>query len=127
MDSLYRDQPDGISGNEDCGQMSAWYVFSALGFYPVCPGANYYAIGSPVVDKAVIHFENGKSFTIRANNNLKGNVYIQSARLNGRDYTKSYITYDDIMKGGELELEMGQVPNKSWGSYSKDVPISKIE
>jgi predicted alpha-1,2-mannosidase len=127
MDSLYRDKPDGLSGNEDCGQMSAWYIFSALGFYPVCPGSSDYAIGSPLCEKAVIHFENGKSFTIRTINNLKGNVYIQSAQLNGLNYTKSYITYDDIVNGGELEFEMGPQPNKNWGSSDKDVPVSNIE
>jgi len=84
MTELYRAEPDGLSGNEDCGQMSAWYVMSAIGFYPVCPGSNHYAIGSPGVDKAVVHFENGKSLTIVARNNSKQNVYINSAKLNGR-------------------------------------------
>jgi predicted alpha-1,2-mannosidase len=92
MTELYRDQPDGLEGNDDCGQMSAWYIFSALGFYPVCPGSDQYAIGSPMVDKAVMHFENGKQLTIHVNSNGKGNPYISSARLNGSAYDKCYLT-----------------------------------
>ena len=88
MYELYADKPAGLSGNEDCGQMSAWYILSALGIYELCPGSDHYAIGSPVIDKAVIHFENGKTFTIKANNNSRSNVYINSAKLNGSVYTK---------------------------------------
>jgi putative alpha-1,2-mannosidase len=114
-------------GNDDCGQMGAWYVLSAIGFYPVCPGSNIYAIGSPLIDKAVMHFESGKTFTIKTINNQQGNVYINSARLNGTNYTKSYLTYEDIANGGEIEFTMSAVPNKNWGSADGDVPISKIE
>jgi predicted alpha-1,2-mannosidase len=124
---LYRDQPDGLSGNEDCGQMSAWYILSAAGFYEVCPGGSQYAIGSPVVDRAVIHLENGKTFTIKANGNDAQHVYIQSAKLNGTNYTKSYLTYDDISKGGEIEYEMSTTPNKNWGTAEGDVPVTKID
>jgi predicted alpha-1,2-mannosidase len=124
---LYRDQPDGLSGNEDCGQMSAWYILSAIGFYPVCPGSDQYAIGSPLSDKVVMHLENGKSFTVKANNNSKTNVYIQSAKLNGSNYTKSFLSYEDIAKGGEIEFEMGAAPNKAWGSADSDVPVTKID
>ena len=127
MTEMYHAQPDGLSGNEDCGQMSAWYVFSALGFYPVCPGSDHYAIGSPVLDKATVHLENGKTFTVIANNNAKGNTYINSAKLNGTNYSKSYITYDDINKGGELVFEMSAEPNKTWGCGENDVPVTKIE
>ena len=127
MTEMYRDQPDGLAGNEDCGQMSAWYIFSALGFYPVCPGSEQYAIGSPVVDNAVIKLENGKSFTIKTKNNNAQNVYIASAKLNGKDYTKSYISYEDISAGGILELEMSNTPNIKWGSGEQDVPVTKIE
>ena len=127
MKHLYRDQPDGIEGNDDCGQMGAWYVLSALGFYPVCPGSDQYAIGSPLIDKAVIHFESGKAFTIKAVNNLPGNVYINSAKLNGINYTKSYLTYEDMSKGGEIEFTMSSVPNTKWGTADSDVPVSKIE
>jgi predicted alpha-1,2-mannosidase len=126
MDSFYRAEPDGLSGNEDCGQMSAWYVLSAIGIYPVCAGADHYALGSPIGDKVVVHFENGKSLTIIARNNTKQNVYIQSSILNGANYTKNYITYDDIVKGGTLELEMGSYPNKNRGITDADIPVTKI-
>ena len=127
MNDFYQAKPDGLAGNEDCGQMSAWYVLSAMGFYPVCPGSDHYAIGSPVVDKAIIHFENGKSFTIIAENNKKENVYIKAAKLNGADYTKSYITYKDIVEGGTLKFDMSAEPNRAWGCGEKDVPVLKIE
>ncbi len=127
MNEMYHAQPDGLAGNEDCGQMSAWYVFSALGFYPVCPGSDHYAIGSPVLDKATMHLENGKTFTVTANNNLKSNVYISSAKLNGVNYTKSYLNYADIANGGTLELNMSAEPNKNWGSAESDIPVTKIE
>ena len=127
MNELYRAEPDGLSGNEDCGQMSAWYVLSAIGFYPVCPGADHYALGSPVVDKAVIHFENGKSLTIVTANNSKQNVYVNSAKLNGADYTKSYITYEDVVKGGTLEFDMSAAPNKTRAVSGSDIPVTKIE
>ena len=127
MNELYHDAPAGLAGNEDCGQMSAWYILSSMGFYETCPGSDHYDIGSPVIDKAVIHFENGKTFTVKANNNLKGNVYINSAKLNGANYTKSYFTYSDISNGGELELNMSAEPNKAWGSSDTDVPVTKIE
>jgi putative alpha-1,2-mannosidase len=119
--------PDGLAGNEDCGQMSAWYVMSALGIYNVCPGGDQYAIGSPVVDKAVIHLENGKTFTIKANNNSKGTAYISGAKLNGSNYTKSYLSYGDISNGGEIDFDMSAAPNKSWGSSEADVPVTKID
>ena len=95
--------------------------------YPVCPGADHYAIGSPIIDKAVIHFESGKSLAIIAHNNSKQNVYIASAKLNGVDYSKGYITYKDVVNGGTLEFEMGSKPNMSWGSAEKDLPVLKID
>jgi len=127
MATMYRDQPNGLEGNDDCGQMSAWYVFSAIGFYPVCPGSDQYAIGSPVVDQAVIHFENGKAFTIKVLNNSKTNVYIASAKLNGADYPNSYLKYDDIIKGGTLEFTMTDKPAAAWGCTENCVPISRID
>ncbi|HWB64959.1 MAG TPA: glycoside hydrolase family 92 protein, partial [Chitinophagales bacterium] len=127
MRELYRAEPDGLAGNEDCGQMSAWYVFSAIGFYPVCPGSDQYALGSPAVDKAIIHLENGRTFTITAGNNSDKNVYIQSAKLGGETYTKSYITYQQIMNGGTLDLKMGPTPNTSWGTGENDVPVTQIK
>lgn len=126
MTHLYHDRPEGLEGNDDCGQMSAWYVFSAIGFYPVCPGSNVYIIGSPLADRAVLHLENGKSFVVRAINNNSDNIYIQSARLNGQLYTKSYIRFEDIANGGELEFTMGAEPNIHWGSAEQDLPVSRI-
>lgn len=95
--------------------MSAWYVLSACGLYPICPGDTRYEITSPVFEKAEIQVENGKTFVVKANRNSAKNVYIHSARLNGREYTKCYLDYKDIMGGGILELEMGDTPNISWG------------
>jgi predicted alpha-1,2-mannosidase len=126
INEMYHDKPDGLSGNEDCGQMSAWYIFSALGFYPVCPGSDHYAIGSPIFDKAVIHLENGKSFTVEASSTSSRNVYIKNAKMNGANYTKSYVLFEDIMKGGTLQIEMSAEPNKNWGSGEGDVPVTKI-
>lgn len=126
MNEMYQNQPDGLSGNEDCGQMSAWYVFSAMGFYPVTPGSDHYAIGSPLFDEVTIELENGKTFSIWSANAGGENVYIQSARLNGQRYTKSYIRYEDISAGGLLEFEMGSSPNINWGSAEGDVPVIGI-
>jgi len=124
---LYADKPDGLAGNEDCGQMSAWYIFSSLGFYPVCPGSNHYAIGSPIFRKATIHLENGKTFTIQAEKNTKSNVYIQDATLNGKTYTRSYLLHEDIANGGLLEFNMANQPNTQWGTAVEDIPVSAIE
>ncbi len=126
LTTLYSDQPDGLSGNEDCGQMSAWYVFSAMGIYPVNPAAGVYVFGSPLVDKATIALPGGKSFAIVAKNNSPENLYIQSAELNGKPHTKSFITHPDIVAGGELTLVMGPEPNKAFGSAPEDRPKSKV-
>jgi len=126
MEERYDDKPDGLSGNEDCGQMSAWYVLSAMGFYPVCPGRTEYAIGSPLFEKTVIHLENGKSFTIRANHVSDENKYIQSARLNGAVYTRLWLAHSDIMNGGEIVFEMGSEPQKTWGARKADRPDAEI-
>jgi predicted alpha-1,2-mannosidase len=124
MDEFYTNKTDGIIGNEDVGQMSAWYVFSALGFYPVNPANGIYVFGSPVVDAAVINFKNGKKFTIITKNNKNGNKYIQSVRLNGVPYTKSYIRHTDIVKGGTLTIVMGASPSKKWGIAASYWPHS---
>ena len=123
---FYRNKPDGLIGNEDCGQMSAWYIFSALGFYPVTPGSGIYALGSPVFPKATISLENGKSFVIKANSVSEQNFYIQSVSLNGKPYTKCFITHADILKGGELVFNMGSQPNKAWGTGFGAFPESFI-
>ena len=126
LTTLYSDQPDGLSGNEDCGQMSAWYVFSAMGMYPVNPAAGVYVFGSPIIDEATIAVPGGKSFTIIAKNNSSENIYIQSAELNGRPYSKSYITHPDIVAGGELTFVMGPEPNEAFGSAAEDRPRSVV-
>jgi predicted alpha-1,2-mannosidase len=126
LSTLYHNQPDGLSGNEDCGQMSAWYVLSSMGFYPVTPGANDYVIGSPVFPEATLKLENGKSFTIKANNVSAENIYIQSVQLNGKAYAKNYIKHEAIVAGGELVINMGSAPNKEWGSQPEAAPVSAI-
>jgi predicted alpha-1,2-mannosidase len=126
LSELYFDEPNGLSGNEDAGQMSAWYLLSSMGMYPVNPSAGIYVFGSPAVDKAEIAVNGGKSFTVKASNNSNANIYIQSVTLNGKPYTKSYIKHSDIMKGGELVFEMGSTPNKEFGARAEDRPQSMI-
>ncbi len=121
---LYSATPDGYCGDEDNGQTSAWYVFSALGFYPVTPAVNQYVIGSPLFKKAILEFENGNTFTINAPKNNKANYYIQSARLNGKQYENNYLNFDAIQNGGTLNFELGNMPNKEWASGDKNVPYS---
>ena len=121
---FYTDKPDGIIGNEDCGQMSAWHVLSALGFYQVNPSNGVYVFGSPLFDKAVINLENGKTFTVTAKGNSDTNIYIQSATLNGKPYKKSFISYTNIMAGGELTFVMGPTPNKRFGAAKADRPVT---
>ena len=125
MQELYNDKSSGYPGNEDCGQMSAWYIFSAMGFYPVNPASSVYCIGSPQLKKAVIHLSGGQVFTVLAPKAGDKNIYIQSVRLNGRSYAKTYLTNADIMAGGTLEFEMGDKPNKKWGSAAEDAPEIK--
>ncbi len=126
LTTLYFDQPDGLSGNEDCGQMSAWYMLSSLGIYPVNPAAGIFVFGSPLVDEAVINVKEGRQFTIKANNNSAENIYIQSVMLNGKPYAKSFITYSDMMNGGELVFEMGSQPNKEFAVKAEERPASKV-
>lgn len=123
-DKEYRTTPDGLSGNDDAGQMSAWLAFTMMGFYPVCPGSPYYVIGSPAFDKIAISLDNGKKFIIKAVGASEGKIFIQSAMLNGEKYDKSWILHDDIMKGGRLTLLMGDEPNKEWGSDISNLPPS---
>ncbi len=126
MDEFYADKPDGIIGNEDCGQMSAWYIFSSMGFYPVNPSSSVMVFGSPDVDKATVKLPGDKTFTMVAQNNSAENVYIQSVTLNGNDINRSYITYDEIMNGGKLEFVMGSTPNKKFGAAPEDRPIERL-
>lgn len=120
----YFTTPDGLSGNDDAGQMSAWLVFSMVGFYPVCPGMPYYVIGSPAFEECIITLENGKKFIIEAKDISSENIYIQSANLNGKPYDKSYILHEDIMNGGKLSFIMGNTPNKEWASSLASLPPS---
>ncbi len=124
MDRMYTPGPDGYCGDEDNGQTSAWYVFSALGFYPVCPGTPQYVLGAPLFKKAILHFENGKSLVINAPENSHENIYIESMKFNGQDYTKNYLDYNEMMKGGVLDIEMGDKPNKQRGIQPEDAPYS---
>ncbi|MDG1713919.1 GH92 family glycosyl hydrolase [Lacinutrix sp.] len=126
LTELYTNTPDGISGNEDCGQMSAWYIFSSLGFYPVTPGSNQYIIGTPLFKKATFNLENGKQFTVEAENLSNTNLYIESARLNGEPLYQSFISHQDIMKGGTLHFIM-KGSASDWATRDIDVPQTKIE
>jgi predicted alpha-1,2-mannosidase len=126
IDAFYSPTPDGLIGNEDCGQMSAWYVLSAAGFYPVTPAAPLYAIGTPLFPELRFKLENGKLFVVKARGVSARNIYIQSATLNGRPYRRSYLLHKDLMNGGELIFEMGPQPNHSWGSGVNDVPTAQI-
>lgn len=118
--NAYKNEVNGLVGNEDVGQMSAWYILSSIGFHPIAPGNTRYELTSPVFDRITIKLDkkyaSGKTFTIIAKNNSAGNIYIQGATLNGKRYDKCYIRHDDIIKGGVLELEMGSEPGKAWGA-----------
>ena len=126
LNTLYHNNPDGLSGNEDCGQMSAWAVMSAMGFYPVTPGADYYVIGTPWFSKVTINLENGKKFVINAKNISASNFYIRSATLNGNKHDASFLNHSDIMNGGELTFVMRNTPNKNWGTGAKNEPHTAI-
>lgn len=126
LTDLYLNDPDGISGNEDCGQMSAWYIFSSLGFYPVTPGNNQYIMGAPLFDKATIYLENGKTFTVVATNNSPKKKYVSSVQLNGQPHTKSYINHESIVNGGTLVFNMTHQPT-SWGTKDEDIPVTSID
>jgi len=122
--TLYNHTPEGLCGNEDCGQMSAWYIFSALGFYPVNPANQIYVIGSPLFEEVTINLENGKQFIITAKNISDKNIYIQSAKLNGKELTRSFITHDEIINGATLEFEMSDKPNKILWADNESFPPS---
>lgn len=124
MDRMYTPGPDGYCGDEDNGQTSAWYVFSALGFYPVCPGTDEYVLGAPLFKKATLHFENGNNLVIDAPDNSKENLYIESLRMNGKESSRNYLKHDDLLKGGILEFKMGSQPNLNRGISEEDAPYS---
>ena len=127
LTEMYSNTPNGLSGNEDCGQMSSWYVLSAMGIYSVTPGLDYYTIGSPRLQKSIINLENGNQFKIIAHGASEENMYIKSAVLNGEPFNRSYIYHSEIMNGGILEFEMSREPNKHWASLDSDLPISSID
>ncbi|RKD87821.1 GH92 family glycosyl hydrolase [Mangrovibacterium diazotrophicum] len=124
MDKLYSAAPDGYCGDEDNGQTSAWYVFSALGFYPVCPGSNQYILGAPLFKSVKIELENGNEITIDAPNNAKETRYINQMTMNGEKYCKNYLTHEDLMKGAQISFEMSSTPNPKRGTSKKDFPYS---
>jgi predicted alpha-1,2-mannosidase len=124
MRKLYQATPDGYCGDEDNGQTSAWYVFSALGFYPVCPGTDQYVLGAPLFKRLTLHLDNGKQFVISAPANGHANLYVQKAVLNGQVWDKNWIAYSTIQQGGEIEFTMGATPNKTRGTEPADFPYS---
>lgn len=126
MKTLYSNKPNGLCGNEDCGQMSAWYVLSALGFYPINPANGIYDIGSPLFDTAIIQLENNNKFTIIAHNNSSNNIYIDKIELNGKNYDKNYIRHEDILRGSKLEMWMSDKPNLSRGTNENNIYNSRI-
>ncbi len=122
--SFYGNKPNSLCGNDDCGQMSAWYLFNTMGFYPVTPGSNYYVIGTPCAEKVTMKLGNGKTFITVAKNFSKENMYIQSVTLNGKNWDKTYIPYSAVANGGELVFVMGSKPNKNWGTAKDSAPPS---
>ncbi len=125
LNKQYSTQADGLSGNEDCGQMSAWYVLSSMGFYSVTPGLSYYAIGAPQFEEVNIHLENGNTFSIQTKKQTENSSYIQSANLNNTAYEQSFLLHEDIMKGGKLLLELGDQPKEDWAVQG--APIAAID
>lgn len=124
MDRLYTPTPDGYCGDEDNGQTSAWYVFSALGFYPVCPGTDQYVLGAPLFKKATVHFENGKTLEIKAPQNSRTNIYIKDMKVNGAEYSKNYVTHSLLQNGGVVDCVMSDTPNIERGIGMEDAPYS---
>lgn len=124
MNKMYKNKVRGLGGNDDCGQMSAWYIFSAMGFYPVCPGTNQYVLGAPYLPYMKVKLDNGKTIEIKAPNVSDKNRYVKSVRLNGKPYSKMYITHDDLLGGAVLEFDMSSKPNKKRGLKKEEKPFS---
>jgi putative alpha-1,2-mannosidase len=122
--SQYQPTPGGLSGNDDLGQMSAWLIFTSLGFYPVTPASGEYVIGRPFVNRAVLRLPNGKQFSIVADNLSDENAYVGSVRLNGRPLARAFIRHEEIMRGGELHFVMQHTPNKTWATDPHSRPYS---
>lgn len=126
LDEMYAPTPEGIIGNEDCGQMSAWYILSAMGFYPVCPGSNEFSLTTPLFDKVELQLANGKTLVVKANNPAQ-HIYIEKVELNGRPITKNFITYEQLMQGGELCFTLSDQPNYARGTQAEAFPYSYTE
>lgn len=124
MDRMYNANPDGYCGDEDNGQTSAWYVFSAMGFYPVCPGSNQYVLGSPLFRSIKLHLENGKTVTISAPENTHSSKYVQKLYIDGNEYNHNYVTHEQLQEGAMLEFKMSETPNKLRGIDIEDAPYS---
>ena len=121
LKNQYKPQPDGLGGNDDCGQMSAWYLFSALGFYPVAPGSDQYQLGSPVIKTAAIRLENGKTLFIEALNQGDRNIYVENVALNGKKLDRTFITHQELMNGGKVVFSMTDKPATS----RREMAVSK--
>lgn len=124
LDTFYGNTPDALSGNDDCGQMSAWYIFNCMGFYPTCPSSNIYAIGSPGMEAVEMTMSNGKKVSVTTDNYSKQNVYIQKMYLNGVEYNKTYLTYADLKDGAEIKFVLGSNPNMLWGTDNESIAPS---
>ncbi len=121
---MYDDTPDGLSGNEDCGQMSAWYVLSALGLYPVNPASATYVLTSPLFDRATLDLGGGRRFAVSVERSSPADVYIQSATLGGKPLPRAWITHDEVMTAGELRVVLGPRPNPGWATAVPELPPS---
>jgi predicted alpha-1,2-mannosidase len=124
MNKLYKATPDGYCGDEDNGQTSAWYIFSAMGFYPVTPASDQYVLGAPLFKKVTINLENGKTVTITAPNNSAANKYVNSLTIDGKPYTNNWVSHKGLLSGAELNFDMIATPNKERGTKDADVPFS---
>jgi putative alpha-1,2-mannosidase len=124
VSSQYKPTPDGLVGNDDLGQMSAWLIFTGLGFYPVAPGSNEYVLGRPFVDHATIHLPNGKSFSVVAEGLGPNHPYVESVSLDGKALDRSFLRHEEILRGGELRFVMGAKPNTTWATGAAARPFS---
>ncbi len=124
MNRLYTPQADGYCGDEDNGQTSAWYLFSAMGFYPVCPGSDQYVIGAPLFKKVTLQLENGKKIILNAPDNNEKNRYIQTAKINGKFFSKNWLSHQELVNGAVLDFNMGPTPNMKRGIKKEDAPYS---
>jgi predicted alpha-1,2-mannosidase len=125
VDSQYKPAPDGLVGNDDLGQMSAWFLFTAMGFYPVAPGSNEYVLGRPFVDQAVLHLPNGKSLTIESVGMSESQGFVKDVMLNGKSLDRSFVTHEELMKGGELKFVFSSETDAAWSHRALQKPYSE--